>query len=567
MSSTHREDHLAALAAGVDVLVVGGGITGAGVALDAATRGYRVGLVEQADFASGTSSRSTKLIHGGLRYLARAELRLVAEALRERGRLLRLAPHLVRPQPFVLPLYGGLARPLGVAVAPPLHRWAPAGVRAILWGYDLLARGGGLRHRRLTPAQAAACVPALRTEELREAFVLYDAAADDVRLTHAVLATARRFGAVTVNYARATGLIVEGGRVAGAEVEDRVGGRRVVVRARHVVNAAGVWAEKVAALEGTPPFRLRPSKGVHLVLRREVLGPPPVAGDAREPRPWAHSPRDGETALILPETEDGRIAFLVPWAGRVLLGTTDDPYSGPLDRPTVSSSDAAYLLRHARRYLRRVEPQDVVGAFAGLRPLVEADRDRAADLSREHAVVESPRGLVSAIGGKLTTYRQMAEDAVDRLARRDGAGPCRTRSLPLAGAEGLTRAEQVLAASPLPEQQRRHLLRSYGSASTQILALAASEPSLLRPLADDVPVLAGEVVYACRQEMAVALADVMFLRTRLSVLAEDGGRSAVDQVTALMAAELGWSPGEVRRQLERWEAEVDEQRQVLEGLR
>jgi glycerol-3-phosphate dehydrogenase len=569
MSPVRRQDHLAALATGVDVLVIGGGITGAGVALDAATRGYRVGLVEQADFAGGTSSRSTKLVHGGLRYLARAEVCLVAEALRERDLLVRLAPHLVRPQPFVLPLYDTLSRPLGVSVAAPLRRWMPAAVEAVLWGYDRLTRAGPWRHRRLAPSDAAALVPALRTDGLRAAFVLYDAATDDVRLTQAVLATARRWGAATVNYARAVALVVEGGRVVGAEVEDRLTGRRAVVRARHVVNAAGVWAQDVAALAGPPAFHLRPSKGVHLVLRREVLGRAALPGEGRGHPPGPPRPpglRDGEMALILPETEDGRIAFLVPWAGRVLLGTTDDPYTGPLDRPAASASEVAFLLRHARRFLARVDDSHVVGVFAGLRPLLEAGRGRVADLSRRHAVVESPRGLVSIVGGKLTTYRQMAEQTVDLLVRRDGGRRrCRTRSLPLAGADGLSAAAQVLAHSSLSADQRRHLLQAYGGAAPDVLALAA-DPALARPLAEGVPVLAAEVVYACREEMAVTLEDMMFLRTELSILADDAGRSAVARVADLMAAELGWSVTERHRQQEAWEARLERERQALQGL-
>ncbi len=547
MALSARDDQLARLAAGVDVLVIGGGITGAGVALDAATRGYRVSLVEQADFAGGTSSRSTKLVHGGLRYLARAELGLVAEALRERARLLRLAPYLVRPQPFLLPLYNRMARPLGLLLPPPLRGWTPPAVGLVLWGYDRLARADRLRHRRLTAEEAVALVPALRTERLQTAFLLYDAAADDVRLTHAVLATARRFGAVTVNYACAASLLHDQGRVAGAVVEDRLNGRSVVVRARHVVNATGVWAEEVAALDSRPSFRLRPSKGVHLVLRREVLG--------------------SQVALILPETEDGRVAFVVPWAERALLGTTDDPYTGPLDVPAASRQEADYLLRHVRRYLRRVESADVVGACAGLRPLVEGGGGRVADLSRRHAVVESPRGLVSIIGGKLTTYRQMAQDTVDLLARRDGEErPCRTATLPLFGTEGLAEAEQALASSGLAPEQQGHLLRSYGGASMEVLALGTADPTLLHPLVDGLPVVAAEVVYACQREQAVSLADVMFLRTRLSVLADDAGEGAVERVSELMATELGWSAGERRRQRERWEAAVEREREALKGL-
>src|SRR2546422_5433198 len=405
-----RDEQLASLGRPLDVLVIGGGITGAGVALDAATRGYRVGLVEQADFASGTSSRSTKLIRGGIRYLARGQMKLVGEALRERARLLRLAPHLVRPQPFLIPLYDGLTRPFGVHVPAFLQPAVPWGVRAVLWMYDRLARMPAMHHRRLTAEDAASLVPALATGGFRGAFLFHAPGADDVRLTLSVLAVARRFGAATANYALARSFVSAQGRVAGARVEDRLTGRTVDVRARHVVNATGVWAERAASMDGPPQFRIRPSKGVHLVLQGRVL--------------------PAETAVLIPQTDDGRLAFLVPWSGRVILGTTDDRYDGQIDAPAATEADVAFLLRQANRVLRQaVEAADVLGVYAGLRPLVEGGR-RSADLPREHAVVESPRGLVSIVGGKLTSYRRMAEDTVDVLARRDGGRrPCRTSTL------------------------------------------------------------------------------------------------------------------------------------------
>ena len=539
-----RDEQLASLGRPLDVLVIGGGITGAGVALDAVTRGYRVGLVEQADFASGTSSRSTKLIHGGIRYLARGELKLVGEALRERARLLRLAPHLVRPQPFLIPLYEGLTRPLGVAVAASLRPAVPWGVRAALWAYDRLAQMPTMRHRRLTVEDAVSLVPALSTTGLRAAFLFYDARTDDVRLTLGVLALARRFGAATANYAQVRSLAYAQNRVSGARVEDRLTSRTLDVRARHVVNATGVWAERVAAMDGAPPFRIRPSKGAHLVLRGQVL--------------------PSETAVVIPQTDDGRLAFLVPWSGRVILGTTDDRYDGGLDTAAASEADVTFLLRQANRVLRQqIDVSDVLGIYAGLRPLVEGGGS-SGDLPREHAVVESAGGLVSIVGGKLTSYRKMAEDTVDMLAQRDGGHrPCRTRTLPLASAEDLGAAQQALARSGLSNGVQQHLLAAYGPAATEVAAIAGGDPAGRAPLAEDLPVLAAEVVYACRHEMALTLADMMFLRTRLSILCEDGGAGAVSRVADLMAGALGWDRAEVLRQRDAWAAMVDRERTAL----
>lgn len=499
------------------MLVIGGGITGAGVALDAAARGYRVGLIDQSDFAGGTSSRSTKLVHGGLRYLAQQQVGLVRDALRERALLLRLAPHLVQAQPFLVPMYAGMTRPLGMRVPAVFRPFTPLGVHLALWGYDRLARARTFRHLRLSARQAVDRISDLRHDGLRGAFMYYDARTDDVRLTLAVLATARRFGAAAVNYMRAHALIKDARRVAGVMAEDRITDRRFDIRARHVVNAAGVWAERVAELDAPPPFRIRPSKGVHLVLRADRLG--------------------SDTALVIPETDDGRLAFLVPWCGRVILGTTDDAYAGPLETPSADAHDVAYLLRHANRYLsRRIDPADVLGVYAGLRPLLAARDARSADLAREHAVVTSSSGLVSIVGGKLTSYRQMAEDTIDVLTARDGGGrPCRTATIPLADADGLA-------------------------------ALAASDHALLRPLVADLPVTAAEVVYACREEMALTLVDMMFVRTRLSILCEDAGASAVQRVGDLMSGELGWDAAERRRQREVWEAAVDRERAALHAL-
>jgi glycerol-3-phosphate dehydrogenase len=531
-----RDDAWRALAGGVDVLVIGGGITGAGVALDAATRGYRVGLVERADFAGGTSSRSTRLVHGGIRYLPQGHVGLVRDALVERGRLLRLAPHLVRPLAFVVPLYAGARRPLGVRLPAIARPFAPLGVRLGLAVYDLFARAPQLRHRRLSRDELRRLAPGLRTEGLRMALRYYDARTDDVRLTHAVLATARAHGAITVNYAEVTALLRQNGRIRGAAVLDRLSGRTVEVPARAVVNATGIWAERIAALDAPPAFRIRHSKGVHLVVRPEAI--------------------EATDAIVIPETDDGRLAFIVPWAGRFVLGTTDEPYDGDLTAPVATAADVAYLLEHANRYLvRPLGPEDITATYAGVRPLIGAAAGSTAALARDHVVVTSPGGLVTVTGGKLTTYRKMAEDAVDVVAARlGGARPCRTAALPLAGAEGLDEAQAALEAVGLSAAQRAHLLETYGGLARELAALLRADPSLAAPLAPGLPHVAAEVVYACRAEQAVGLADCLYLRTRLAVLDTRAADVAAPGVARLLARELHWDDAEVTRQLEGYRA-------------
>lgn len=522
-----RERAFARLRQGVDVLIIGGGITGAGVALDAATRGYRVALVEQADFASGTSSRSTKLVHGGLRYLPQGQLRLVREALHERDRLRRLAPHLVRPLPFVVPLYRGMQRPLGIRVPKPMRPLTPLGIRLGLWGYDLLARSD-LPHRRLGRDAALHYVPGLRPAGLHDAYLYFDAQTDDVRLTHAVLSTARRFGAITLNYVRATALAP--GRRSRVTLLDRLTEQPLDIEARHVVNAAGVWAGHVAAIGGALPWRIVHSKGVHLVLDRADL-------------------LDG-AALVIPETDDGRLAFLLPWRGRLILGTTDEAYQGDLDAVRTEPAEARYLLAHLNRYLRSsVGPQAITGAYAGLRLLISHGDRRPADLARDHEVVEHDNGVVSIIGGKLTTYRRMAEDVVDVLVRHDRSDvPCRTDNLVLAGGEDHeavhTQVLNMAEGLGLSLSQAEHLYETYGSGALRLIDLIRKEPALRRPLVPDLPVLAGEVVLACREEQAVTVPDWLILRSRLALLDRNHGRACAGDVAALMARELGWSDEE-----------------------
>lgn len=531
-----RGEALEALERGVDVLVVGGGITGAGVALDAASRGYRVGLVERRDFASGTSSRSTRLVHGGIRYLPQGHVGLVREALRERQRLFRLAGPLVRPLRFVIPLYRGSRRPLGMRLPGWLAPLVPTGVRVGLVAYDLFSRDPQLRHRVLARGEAEDLVPDLRTEGLQAAFLYWDGQTDDARLTHAVLATARAQGAWTVNYAEVVGFVRSGNRIRAVGLADRLTGRTLEVPARWVVNATGVWAEQVSRLAGEAPVRIQHSKGVHVVLR-------PGAVRAR-------------AALVIPETDDGRLAFLVPWGGRLVLGTTDELYHADLDRPAVGPEEVAYLLDHANRYLRvRLSEADVTAVYAGVRPLVSRPGVSTAALSRDHVVVASESGLVTVTGGKLTTYRRMAEDAVDAVARLEGARRrCRTGSLPLAGAEDLPQAAELVKGSGLDPDQQEHLLANYGSRAAELLQVIREDPALARPLAPGLPYLAAEVAYACRAEYLVTLSDCLYLRVRLAVLDGAAADRACGEVARLMARELGWTPEEVDRQVQQYKA-------------
>jgi len=516
-----------------DVLVIGGGITGAGVALDAASRGLRTALVERDDFASGTSSKSSKLVHGGLRYLQNGDVRLVYEALRERQRLRHNAPHLVRLLPFLIPIFSrdGLinakvARALGSA----------------MWMYDLTggARIGKL-HKRLKKAQAVAHMPTLPEERLAGAYLYYDAAADDARLTLAIVRTAALdHGAVVANHAGVVELLHEGGRTAGVVVE--ADGRRIEVRARSVVNAAGVWSDTVRSLdEGGDPDSIRPAKGIHITV------------------PWAKVRND--IAVVVPVPKDKRSVFVVPWlptddGGYELtyIGTTDTDYDGGLDDPQCTAEDVAYLLKAINFSVREpLTEADVVGTWAGLRPLVKAAATgRTADLSRRHKVTRSASGVVTVTGGKLTTYREMAEDTVDELVEHLDHAPrsarkCRTGALKVRGAQ---------AVDPNATGLDRHLADRYGSEARVVHALIEHDPSLREPLVPGLPYVRAEAVYAVCHEMATTVDDVLSRRTRARLQARDASAAVATAVAELMAPELGWSADEMARQAAAYEALV-----------
>jgi len=533
-----------------DVLVIGGGITGCGTALDAAARGLRTALVEARDFASGTSSKSSKMVHGGLRYLQQHDYRLVYEALHERQRLLTNAPHLVHPLPFLVPLFGKD----GVVSKSVAKAYSVA-----LWTYDLT--GGiriGKRHRRLDASEALRHFPSIRTDQLVASFLYWDAQADDARLTLAIARTAAEHGAVLANYSPVAEIVQERGRVAGAVLAD---GTRI--QAGVVVNAGGVWSEKVATLDGHAagsPVAIRPAKGIHLTV------------------PASKLPCDFAAVLAVPG--DRRSVFVVPWAADeaegpdgsrrfTYIGTTDTDYDGPLDDPQCDAGDVEYVLRAVNRWTSAgLTPADVTGSWAGLRPLIsDARSSRTADLSRRHSVTTSPNGLVTVTGGKLTTYRLMAADTVGAALRvlPDAKGARRrssTARLSLAGAPVSAPSSGRDSGDPVSQ----HLSGRYGSEAAEIARLCRELPGLADPISDSLPYLKAEAVFAARHEMAFTLDDVLSRRTRARILDREAAASAASSVAQLLAAELGWDGGETARQLAAFEAGIESDRRAFQEL-
>jgi glycerol-3-phosphate dehydrogenase len=530
-----------------DVLVIGGGITGAGVALDAAARGYRVALVEKVDFASGTSSKSTKLAHGGIRYLPQFDLAMVHEALVERGLMVRHAPFLVRPQPFVLPVYEHMRWPSGLPVRPPTDFGLGFVLDIGLWMYDLMAGRLNIgRHKSISAKETLRLAPTLRSTGLKKAFLYYDAQTNDAQLTVTVLRTAAQFGAVVTNYTEVTGFTRAPGKLNGAVVRDVLTNQEFTVSARHIINASGVFAEQVAALTGDESkATVEPSKGIHLVVARERL-------------------QISTSAVVLPETEDGRILYVIPWGSRAVIGTTDTG-TGDLDDPQASPEDIAYLLKHVNDYLEvNLTDNDILSVYAGYRPLVKSRGARAADLSRTHVVLQENNGMVTIVGGKLTTYRRMAQDTIDVIAKRDGMPISHpTQKLLLAGAIGWHDVKREIEARGhelgLAPEVVEHLSFTFGSNASTVLDLIDEEESLRERLVPDLPYLYAEVVYACRAEMAMTLEDVLARRTR--IILEDGARGVgvALEVATLMARELDWSGDQTNAQVERYRALVGHQ--------
>jgi glycerol-3-phosphate dehydrogenase len=532
-----------------DVLVIGGGVTGAGVAFDATTRGYRVALVEKNDFASGTSSKSTKLVHGGIRYLPNFDFALVHEALVERGLLLQNAPFLVQPLPFILPIYRGDRHPVGIPFTTPGGIGLGQLLNTGLWLYDLMAgKQNSHKYQHLSREDVLRLAPLLISEGLKEGFVYYDAQTNDARLTITLIRSAASYGATIANYAEVTSFVTGGGRLSAARVRDSLNKQEFTIHARHIVNATGVFAESVEALASTnPQIQVEPSKGVHLVFSREAIG-------------LDHH------ALVLPETDDKRILFIVPWGSRVLFGTTDTG-SGDLDHPAATPQDIRYLLGHLNRYLARtLTTEDIISTYAGYRPLVKSRSGEYSNarLSRTHTILQSPTGLVSIVGGKLTTYRRMAQDTVDVLDRRDNRKPRHpTQNLPLQGSVGWLTAQQDIeqkgAALGLSSDTLKHLDRSYGAQAQVILALIREDSTLAERLVDDLPYIQAEVIYACREEMAMTPYDVLARRTAITLEDRQRGLGVVEKVAALMAKELAWTLPQQKHYIDAYRASIEEQ--------
>ncbi|HXA33769.1 MAG TPA: glycerol-3-phosphate dehydrogenase/oxidase [Acidimicrobiales bacterium] len=569
-----------------DVLVIGGGITGAGVALDAASRGLRTALVEKDDFASGTSSKSSKLVHGGLRYLQQREFRLVYENLAERQRLLDNAPHLVSPLPFLIPLFGKD----GV-----INRSVATTYLTALWLYDLT--GGmriGQRHQRVTRAQALEHLPTLRTDRLVAGFLYWDARTDDARLTLEVLRTAvLDHGAVAANHVAVTAMLTNDGRaehgstagpeepagpgntgspgstvspgstsnpgstsspgstITGARVSPD-GGQAFDISATVVVNATGVWADEVRGLdEGPQPPSIRPAKGIHITIPADRL------------------PCD--IAAVIPVRQDHRSIFVVSWGEQVYLGTTDTEWDGPLDDPACLPEDVDYILDAANAVVTSpITRDDILGIWAGLRPLLLPPKgkgklkERTADLSRRHTVQTSPAGVVTVTGGKLTTYRKMAQDTVDAVVARLGRRslPSVTKNLKLHGAghrdhaPAATIPDDTVRDADAASRAAAHLAGRFGTDTPQVLALSEGHPELLEPLVPGLPYLAVEAVYAVRFEMARSLSDVLDRRTRAVLHDAAATADAAHRVAALIAPDLGWTDERADAEAEAYAATV-----------
>ena len=515
-----------------DVLVVGGGVTGCGVALDAASRGLSVALIEKRDFAAGTSSRSSKLIHGGLRYLERFDLGLVREALHERRLLAqRLAPHLVHATPFLLPLEHGY------------KDRAYMGAGLLL--YDSLAglRPAMPRHRHLSHAACLRAVPSLKDDAVTGGIRYYDAQVDDARFAVTLAGTASAQGANCVPAVEVTGFLHDGAAVTGVHARDLEDDIEFDVRARVTVNATGIWTTEMERLAGVEsPLPVRPSKGVHIVVPRARI--------------------DSELALILPTEKS--VLFVLPWGTHWIIGTTDTPWEFSLDHPAASRGDIDYLLGHVNAILRTpLTIEDISGVYVGLRPLVAQRSADTAAVSREHVVRRSAPGFVSIAGGKYTTYRIMARDAVD-VAARDlpfAVPASRTGDLPLLGAVGSAeagrRARLHPGAAGLSPVQVDHLARRYGTLALRVLDLVVEDPTLEAPLDGADTYLAAEVRFAVLNEAALHVDDVLTRRTHIAFEELDRGRRAVEDVARLMAVPLGWDDETVGREIGHYRSRLD----------
>ncbi len=529
---------------GFEVVVIGGGITGAGVALDAASRGYSVALLERGDYAIGTSSRSSKMVHGGLRYLQNLDLGLVREALLERQLMVQLAPHLVYPTPFLVPALGDERRDRRLGIGLNMYdvmattrvgrsrremRSAKEADEDFYWSPD--------RHRTIDRDELLELTPSLEPRDPKSAYLFYDCQTDDVRLTLTILGEAERFGAVMLNGAEVTEVLERGGRATGVAFVEAESGERIEVEAGSVINATGVFADRIRpeeTVEEEDVPRISPSRGTHVLIDREALS-------------------TGSAACIVPAGE-GRQIFALPWYGRTLVGTTDNDFEGDIDHPRPGGDEVAYLLDAVNEFFGvSLGEADLVGAYAGVRPLIATgDPKKSVDISRKAELYETSSGMLTITGGKLTTWRRMAKQTVDRLVEREGReAVCHTAEIPL-GMEA--RPEDLEAPDGVGEESLAQLAFRYGHAARNVLALAREDAKLAAPIVPGRPDLLAEAVIAVRDEQARSVADVILRRTRLGLLAAPQLRDAdsVRAVAGAMGAELGWSRRQVKREAEAW---------------
>lgn len=497
-----------------DVIIIGGGATGLGAAVDSASRGYSTLLLEQHDFAKGTSSRSTKLVHGGVRYLQQGNVTLVLEALRERGLLIQNAPHLVRNQSFIVPNYDWWEGPFyGV------------GMKV----YDMLAGKLGLGpSKNLSLQETIKHLPTLEQEGLRGGVIYYDGQFDDSRMAVNLAQTATEHGALVINYAKVTGLIKSNNMIDGVTVRDQLSEEEFELKSRVVINATGVFTDSVLTMDDADTRKMiAPSQGVHLVIDKEF------------------SP--GESAIMVPHTDDGRVLFAVPWNGKIVVGTTDTPVNNPELEPKAKEEEIDFILKHATQYLTgNPTRKDVRSVFAGLRPLVKAgDGKDTASLSRDHTLIVSKSGLVTITGGKWTTYRKMAQDTIDQAATVAGLNvqECVTENLRIHG--WLKNVDKV---DPL---------HHYGSDRVEIEKLIKEKPELGKPLHERLPYLKAEVIWGVRNEMAMTVEDVLARRTRALLLDAKASVEAAPEVAELMASEMDKDGGWIKSQVEEYEALAD----------
>ncbi len=553
-----------------DLLIVGGGITGAGIARDASLRGYRVALIDKSDFASGTSSKSSKMVHGGVRYMEQFEFGLVYEASRERRTLMQIAPHLVQPLPFVFPVYRDA-------------RWSPRMIDVGLWLYDALAMFRNVkRHKMLSRDQVGQMMHGIDTRHIDAAAYYYDAQVDDARLTLETIRAAHRHGAAIANYVQADGLLKEKGRVVGAQAHDVFSGEKISIHAHIVVNATGPWTDALLQIDDPrAPPRMRPTKGIHVLVPREKIG-------------------GGAAAVTFPSFSDGRLMFIIPWGEFAIIGSTESDYAGDFDRVYADTNDVAYVMAAVNHAFpdAQLQKTDIISTYAGLRPLVVQPGKSAHRTSREHQIWTSESGLVTMAGGKLTTYRSMAQELVDRVAKRLRA-PVRSSATartmlvdsPLAqrhlGESNSPRAPTMTMRDPmtpalpsaLPQgkcaygasvfdrddlrpppraggEVIAHLIRAHGPEYPRVSEIAERDARLAGRVIEGLPYIWAEVQYALEQEMAMTVADVLARRTHILLESRENGLQVAPEVAAWLGKFFDWDKRAVEKDLRAYEEQV-----------